>query len=139
MNLSELELRREKLLSEIGKIGDMRSGTISVRFQRCSNRSCVCRTSGHPGHGPIYSFSTLVDGKTRIRNYKLGLELAKVQKEVENYRRFKTLTQELIVVNNEICEKRSIPEVGDGGELEEMKKKLKKQLQKKLEKKSIKS
>lgn len=131
MNLTELEDRRQKLLTEISSIGDMRSGSISVRYQRCSNGSCVCHRPGHPGHGPIYSYSTLVNGKTKITSYKLGCELAKVQKEVENYRRFKTLTQELITVNNEICEKREVPEVEDAEELEEVKKKLKKRLERK--------
>ncbi|MCL5267332.1 MAG: hypothetical protein M1469_04415 [Bacteroidetes bacterium] len=122
MNLAELEKRREEILSEIGGIGDMRSGSISVRYQRCSYKGCECHKKGHPGHGPIYSFSTMRDGKTKINNYKLGLELAKVEKEVENYQRFRELTQKPIAVNNEICEKRSVPVVKDEMELEEIKK-----------------
>ncbi len=122
MKLAELEKQREEILSEIGSIGDMRSGTISVRYQRCSYEGCECHEEGHQGHGPIYSFSTLRDGKTKIKNYKLGPELAKVEKEVENYQRFRELSQKLIAVNNEICEKRSVPVVEDEIELEEIKK-----------------
>src|SRR3990172_1142503 len=36
----------------------MRSGSLSVRYQRCSKSPCVCDDPKHPGHGPIYSFST---------------------------------------------------------------------------------
>src|SRR3972149_5886328 len=35
----------------------MRSGSLSVRYQRCSKSPCVCDDPKHPGHGPIYSFS----------------------------------------------------------------------------------
>jgi len=139
MNLSELEEQRRQLLSEISTIGDMHSGTLSIRYQRCSNRLCVCHAKGHKGHGPIYSFSMLVDGKTKIRNYKLGPELAKLQKESENYQRFKKLTQELTLVNNAICEQRPVTRVSDNEDLEELKKKLKKQLEKKYHEKLDKS
>jgi len=71
MNLSELEKEREKILKEIHQLGDMRSGSLSVRYQQCSKSPCVCHEPGHPGHGPIYSFSTLVNGKTKIKNFKL--------------------------------------------------------------------
>ena len=57
----------------------MRSGSISIRYQRCGKRPCICHEPEHPGHGPIYSFSTIEDGKTKIRNFKLGPELDKLQ------------------------------------------------------------
>ncbi len=136
MKLAELEGEREKILSEIGTLGDMRSGTISVRYQKCSYKGCECHKEGHRGHGPIYSFSVLREGKTKIKNYKLGPELAKVEKEVENYQRFRELSQRLIAVNNEICERRSVPVVESEKELEEVKKKLEKQFRKKQARKS---
>lgn len=135
MNITNLERQRSKLLSELASIGDMRSGSISVRYQYCGKPLCVCHTKGHPGHGPIYSFSAMIDGKTKIKNYKLGPELAKLQSEVENYQRYKTLSQELIAVSNAICDSRETPVVTDARELEEIKKKLVNQFKKKSEKK----
>jgi len=133
MTLSELEKQREALLKKIENLGDMRSGSISVRFQQCGKRPCVCHSPGHIGHGPIYSYSTLVAGKTHIRNYKAGQELEKLRKETENYQAFKELSQELIQISNKICDLRPFPNI-DNNELEELKKNLKRHFMKKYKK-----
>ncbi len=124
MGLSELEREKGKLLERIQGIGDMRSGSLSVRYQRCSKSPCVCDDPQHPGHGPIYSFSTVMDGKTKIKNYKLGPELEKLRREVENYQAFKKLSQELIAISHQICDLRPVVECKDDQELMELKKTL---------------
>jgi hypothetical protein len=123
MTLPELEKKKEGILKKIESLGDMRSGSISVRFQKCGKRRCVCHTPGHVGHGPIYSYSTLIGGKTQIRNYKPGPELEKLRQETQNYQAFKELSQELIETSNRICELRPVPAIEDN-ELEELKKNL---------------
>lgn len=133
MTIIDLERERSKLLSELASLGDMRSGSISVRYQRCGKPLCVCHTSGHPGHGPIYSYSIQTEGKTKIKNYKLGPELAKLQTELDNYQRYKSLSQDLLTVSTALCELRETPVVTDARELEEIKKKLVKRFRKKSE------
>ncbi len=135
MNLSELEKEKEQLLTEIQHLGDMRSGSLSIRYQNCSKSPCVCDNPNHPGHGPIYSFSTMINGKTKIKNYKLGTELDKLQKEIENYQTFKKLSKNLIEISNQICDLRPAPKVEDENELQELKKKLQEQFMKKYKKK----
>ena len=135
MKLSELERGKDKLLRKIQDIGDMRSGSLSVRYQRCSKSPCVCDDPRHPGHGPIYSFSTIIDGKTKIKNYKLGPELDKLRKEIENYQTFKELSQDLIAISNQLCDLRPVTEVKDETELEELKKKLKRVFMRRYKKK----
>lgn len=135
MKLSELEKEKDRLLKEIQDIGDMRSGSLSIRYQRCGKSPCVCDDPKHPGHGPIYSLSSVVNGKTRIKNYKLGPELDKLRKELENYQTFKKLSSDLIAISNLICELRPTPDIADDKELAELKKKLERQLAKKYKKK----
>ncbi len=135
MKLLKLEKKRNRLLRKIQNLGDMRSGSLSIRYQKCSKSPCVCDDPKHPGHGPIYSFSAVIDGKTRIKNYKLGTELDKLNREIENYQTFKRLSQELIVVSNRICDLRPVSEVKDDKELYELKKNLKKLFMKKYKKK----
>jgi len=135
MELTELEKKRDRLLREIQNLGDMRSGSLSIRYQKCSKSPCVCDDPKHPGHGPIYSFSTVINGKTRIKNYKVGPELDKLHREIENYQTFKRLSQELIVVSNRICDVRPVPVVKNDKELQELKKNLKKLFRKKYKKK----
>lgn len=133
MTLSELEKQKKRLLEKIVTLGDMRSGSISVRFQRCGKRPCACHSPGHIGHGPIYSYSTLVGGKTQIRNYKPGQKLEKLRKETENYQAFKELSQDIIEISNKICDLRPLLTIEDN-ELEELKKNLKQHFMKKYKK-----
>jgi hypothetical protein len=134
MELMALEKKRAGILKKIQGLGDMRSGSISVRYQQCGKRPCVCHDPGHPGHGPIYSFSEVINGRTKIRNFKLGPELDKLKKEVENYQAFKKLSQELIAVSNNICALRPTPTIQDTDELQELKKNLQKAFMKKYKK-----
>ena len=131
MNLSELEGEKKRLLKEIGSLGDMRIGSLSVRYQRCGKSPCVCDDPLHPGHGPIYSLSSAVDGKTKIKNYKPGPELTKLNHEIDAYRTFKRLSAELITASTAICELRPV-NGGGGDELAGTKKKLQKLSAKRL-------
>ncbi len=138
MKLFELEKKRNVLLKKIQNVGDMRNGSLSVRYQRCSKSPCVCDDPKHPGHGPIYSFSTVVNGKTKIKNYKLGTEIDKLQKEIENYQTFKQISHDLISISSEICDLRPVPAIEDKKEMDELKKKLQKLFSRKYKKKLIK-
>jgi len=131
MELTALEKEKAILLKRIQGLGDMRSGSISVRYQQCGKRPCVCHDPGHPGHGPIYSFSEVVEGKTKIRNFKLGPELDKLKKEIENHQTFKKLSQDVIAISNNICELRPIPEIQDTDQLRALKKNSQKAFMKK--------
>lgn len=124
MELSVLEKKRDEILKKIHKLGDMRKGSLSVRYQRCGKSPCVCDDPKHPGHGPIYSLSTVINGRTKIKNYKLSPELNKLQKELENYQRFKKLSKDLIAISDQICDLRPVPKVDNKNELDELKKKL---------------
>ena len=64
---------------------------------RVSEDDCACAQEHHPGHGPQYLWNASVGGKTKARNLPLGPELEKVQKEVERYRKFDRLCQELVM------------------------------------------
>jgi hypothetical protein len=133
--LKSLEREKAKLLRKLESVGDMRKGSLSVRFQKCGKSPCACDDPKHPGHGPIYSLSTPILGKTKIRNYKLGTELAKIQNELKNYKVFKETSKALIEVNQEICEKRPVEAIEDEDELSRLKKKLQRIYKRKLPKK----
>ena len=135
MRLSDLEAQRTELLKALTQIGDMRSGSLSVRYQKCSKQRCVCREPNHPGHGPIYSFSHVVDGKTRIRNYKEGPELKKLMSEIEHYERFRSLSRELITLSEKISDLRPVEAMRGVREEEELKKKLQKRFMKRYKRK----
>jgi len=135
MNIKTLEGKKAGILKELEGLGDMRTGTVSIRYQRCGKSPCACDDPKHQGHGPIYSYSTAVNGKTKIKNFKLGPELAKLQKELETYQKFKQLSKDLISISNRISELRPVQEIKDGQDLEALKKKLEHLFRKKSKKK----
>ena len=131
----ELETRMKKL----EELGDFRRGTLSVNYRKCGKKNCICTKSGHPGHGPQYLWNTTVKGKSYAKNLKLGPELQKYVEEIANHRKFVQLCDELVELNEKVCDLRPIPAIEGKEEQEELKKKLKQLFRKRLRKKWIES
>jgi len=129
--LLRLEQRREALYRKLEETGDFRRGTISVTYRKCGKKNCACAREGHPGHGPQHLWSTTIKGKSYAKSVKVGPELKKYLDEIGTYRRFLKLCDELVEVNEAICDLRPVPEVKDERELTELKKKLQKQFMEK--------
>ncbi len=106
-SFAALEAEREVVLKQIAQIGDMRRGSITETFRACGKSNCACSQADHPGHGPYYAFTTKVAGKTKTVQLRAGSRLTKFQREVDAYRRFRTLSARLLELNDAICDKRS--------------------------------
>jgi hypothetical protein len=105
--VAKLEAQREQILSRMTQLGDMRKGSISETFRTCGKPACVCRGTDHPGHGPYYAFTRKVAGKTNTVQLRPGPRLDRFQGEVKAYKRFRALCEELVEVNEAICEARA--------------------------------
>ena len=123
-SLKALEVRRARLLQQLQSLGDFRPGTISVNYRRCGKENCACARPGHPGHGPQFLWNTTQGSKSRAQNLRLGAELEKARKELENYDRFLQLCHELVGVNEQICRFRPVDEIEDEAALAALKKTL---------------
>ena len=110
--IGPLEAKREALLKQITQLGDMRRGSITETFRPCGKPNCGCSAADHPGHGPYYAFTTKAAGKTKTIQLRAGSRLTKFQREVDAYRRFRSLTEQLLEVNKAICDARP----GEAGE-----------------------
>ena len=133
--LKVLEGKRKSLYKKLEDIGDFRRGTISVNYRKCGKKNCICAKPDHPGHGPQYLWSTTIKGKSYGKNLRLGPELQKYMEEIANYRSFLRLCDEMVQLNERICDLRPVTELEDKNELEELKKKLQMFLRKKYRKK----
>ena len=133
--LSSLERRREVLFQELKENGDFRRGTISVIYRKCGKKNCACAQPGHPGHGPVHLWSTTIKGKSYAKNLKIGPELKKYLDETSRYRNFLKICDDIVQINERICDLRPVPEVTDDEELSQLKKKLQKQFMAKYKKK----
>ena len=134
-NLNKLESKRESLHDKLFNLGDFRRGTISVNYRKCGKKNCACAKPDHPGHGPQYLWNTTIKGKSYAKNLKLGPELQKYMNETDNYRRFIELCDEIIQVNEKICDSRPFPSIDNKDEAESLKKKLQLHFKRKLRKK----
>jgi hypothetical protein len=121
-SLAELETRRATIQSEFVQLGDMRSGSITATGGRCGNPRCHCHRSGASGHGPYYRLTRKVGGKTVTQAFTSPAELAKAEREVAEYHRFRELGRRLLEVNEAICPLR--PVAGEEKLSEQEKKRL---------------
>lgn len=112
-----LEAKRQKLLEKMLHIGDMRQGTLTEVYRSCGKPNCHCASPGDPGHGPYYALTRKVGGKTETVQLRAGPTLTKIEREVEAYRRFRSLCTELVAVNEQICEAKTTGEDSLGMEV----------------------
>jgi hypothetical protein len=122
--LSSLEKKREQLYQGLQETGDFRRGTISVLYRKCGKKNCACAKEGHPGHGPRYLWNATIGGKSYAKNLNIGQEMGKYQEETSNYKSFVMLCEQIIAINEQICEMRPIRVMEDADELVALKKKL---------------
>jgi hypothetical protein len=106
--LEELAAQRARLYEELAGVGDLRRGSISENYRRCGKPNCACAGPDHPGHGPRYLWTRSVPGRgTRGRQLSAG-EVGKVRRELAGYDRFSALSQQIVEVNEQICEARPV-------------------------------
>ena len=105
-SLASLEQKRSGILTQIQRLGDFRSGSITSIQGRCGKRNCRCHQPNQPGHGPNFRLTRKVNGKTVSESFSSAAELRKAQREVEAFHRFRQLSQELLEVNEKICRAR---------------------------------
>ena len=108
--LEALERQRAEILRQMQQLGDMRRGSVVEQYLPCGKSPCCCKKPGHPGHGPYFTLTSKVQGKTKTRQLRAGPVLEKVRREVHAFHHFRELSKRLIEINEEICEHRPIEE-----------------------------
>src|SRR6516162_11806173 len=116
LSLAELEAERDRLYAQLTEVGDFRRGSVSENYRRCGKPNCACAQPGHPGHGPRYLWTRSAGGRTRSRQLAAA-ELDKVRREIANYKQFIAVTEQIVEVNEAICEARpDVPPAAAGGD-----------------------
>jgi hypothetical protein len=102
--IEALQVKRDPLKARLVEIGDMRPGSLVERFRKCGKPTCHCAEGGTPGHGPGYSLTHAVDGKTVTRVIPKGVAVEHTRQQIAEYHRFRDLVRELITVSEQICD-----------------------------------
>jgi hypothetical protein len=82
----------------------MRPGSLTERFRKCGKPSCHCARKGSAGHGPLYSLTHPVKGKTVTRTIPRGPAVERTRHQIAEYQRFRTLVRELVAVSEQLCD-----------------------------------
>ena len=105
LDTDSLESRREQICQELATIGDFRRGSLMQRHLRCGKPSCRCRDQDSPGHGPYWYLTCTVGGKSVSRKIP-PQAVERTRHLIAEYKRFRTLTNELVEVNEQLCQAR---------------------------------
>lgn len=101
--LKGLEERREQMREELAEIGDMRQGSLLKQYRKCGKAQCRCSIEKSYSHGPSFSLTKKVKGKTVTRGIPKGA-VGSTEEQIARLREFRRLSQEFLAVNEEICE-----------------------------------
>jgi hypothetical protein len=100
--LEELQQKKSLILENIQNLGDFRRGSLVKRFIACQKGMCHCTDPESKGHGPKYSLTYKLKGKTKTE-YIAAEEARQVSEQVWGHKKFLQLCQEFVEVNEEIC------------------------------------
>lgn len=101
--LGTLRERREALKRELAAVDEMRPGALVERYRKCGKPSCYCAQLESGGHGPSWSLTRVVAGKT-VTKIIPAAAVDDTQAQIAEHRRFRDLTRELVEVSEQICD-----------------------------------
>ena len=102
-SLTVLREQRASLLAEIATIEEFRPGSLVERYRRCGKPTCHCAREGERGHGPSWSLTRGVKGKTVTKVIPGDLVDATLEQN-DRYRELQRLLHEYTELNVRICD-----------------------------------
>jgi len=99
----QLQQRRDQIKAELAEIGDLRPGSLVGRYRKCGKPNCHCAGPDSAGHGPSWSLTRNVHGKTVTKIIPLPA-VAQTKAQIAECRRFRQLTRELVEVSEQLCD-----------------------------------
>jgi len=102
-SLSILREQRAALLSQIAAIEEFRPGSLAGRYRKCGKPSCHCAREEERGHGPSWSLTRAVKGKTVTKVIPADSVDAALE-QIDRYRELQRLLHEYTELNVGICD-----------------------------------
>ena len=101
--VEQLRRQRDALKARMAEVGDLRPGSLVERYRRCGKAACHCAGKGMAGHGPSWSLTREVGGKTLTRVIPAGA-IAQTREQIAEHRRFRALVRELVETSEQLCD-----------------------------------
>jgi len=105
-SLPELEAERYRLYARLGAVGDFRRGSVSENWRKCGKPNCACAAPDHPGHGPRLLRTRSGGRRGRVGRQLAAAEVDKVRREIARHAEFTAAVEQIVEVNERICEAR---------------------------------
>ncbi len=102
-SVQKLEQRRAELKVQLGEVGDLRPGSLVERYRRCGKPGCHCAGKGSNGHGPSWSLTREVGGKTITRIIPPD-EVPRTRAQIAEYQRFRAAVREFVETSEHLCD-----------------------------------
>ncbi len=84
----EVPARVRTLAAQVATPRPMRRGSLSERYVKCSKPGCACATQPEARHGPYYSWTRTVGGRTQSRFLTID-HAARVREQIEAGHQFR--------------------------------------------------
>jgi hypothetical protein len=107
-SLPELEAERDRLFAQLSMVGDFRRGSVSENWRRCGKPNCACAQPDHRGHGPRFLWTRSAGRRKTLGRQLAAAEVEKVRLEVARHAEFTAAVEQIIEVNEKICEARPV-------------------------------
>jgi hypothetical protein len=105
-SLPELEAERDRLFAQLVALGDFRRGSVSENYRKCGKPNCACAAPDHPGHGPRFLWTRSAGRRKTVGRQLAAAEVEKVRREIARHAEFTSAVEQVIEVNEKICEAR---------------------------------
>jgi hypothetical protein len=100
-----LEERIEKIKEEIGALGDLHPGSMSLQYNICGNPSCRCKGDPPKKHGPYYQVSYAWHRKSSSLFIRLE-NVTEARQQLCNYHRLRKLVDRWITLAIQLAQVR---------------------------------
>jgi len=106
LSLPELEAERDRLYAQLSMAGDFRRGSVSENYRKCGKPNCACAAADHRGHGPRFLWTRSAGSRRTVGRQLAAAEVEKVRREIARYAEFTAAVEQIVEVNERICEAR---------------------------------
>ncbi len=102
LSTRELLARRRGLARSLGDLEHVLLGSLVEQTRRCGKAGCHCAARGAEGHGPSWSLTREVGGKTVTRVIPAEA-VAQTRQHMAEYQRFRSLVREVVEKSEQLC------------------------------------
>jgi hypothetical protein len=103
MRNHDANARRRQITTEIARLGFCLPGSLVQRTSRCGTPTCACHTDPSRLHGPYWSWTRAVNGKTVTRNLSAS-QLERYRPWFDNTSRLRALVADLQALSADVAE-----------------------------------